>query len=79
VAVAEYVGPGSKVLYAEGVIGTRVSVVAVDKLEVGDMTAVIVENTPLMAELDEAAFPGEDPADDEPAVIVELKTAALED
>jgi hypothetical protein len=38
----------------------RVSVVAVDKLEVGDMTAVIVENAPLMAELDAAASPDTD-------------------
>jgi len=45
------------VLYADGVMGMRVSVVAVvrvvavDKLDVGDRTAVIVENEPLMAEL----------------------------
>jgi hypothetical protein len=79
VAVAEYDEPGSKVLYAEGVIGTRVLVVAVDELEVGDMTAVIVENTPLMAEVDEGAFPSEDTADDEPAVMVGLRIAALEE
>jgi hypothetical protein len=60
-----------------------VTVVAVDKLEVGDMMAVIVENEPLTAELDAAALagdgteldaaalPGKDTAEDEPAVIVE--------
>jgi hypothetical protein len=57
----------------------RVSVVAVDKLEVGDITAVIVENAPLTAELEAAAFTGDDTAEDDPAVSVELKTAALED
>jgi hypothetical protein len=48
-----------------------VTVVAVDKLEVGDMMAVIVENGPLTAELDAAALSGKDTAEDEPAVIVE--------
>jgi hypothetical protein len=60
-----------------------VTVVAVDKLEVGDMMAVIVENEPLTAELDAAALagdgteldaaalPGKDTAEGEPAVIVE--------
>lgn len=60
-------------------MGIRVSVVAVDKLELGDITAVIVENAPLMTELDAAAFPGDDTAEDDPAVSVELRTAALED
>jgi hypothetical protein len=57
----------------------RVSVVAVDKLEVGDTTAVIVENAPLMAGLDTAALPGDDTAEDEPAVSVELRAVVLED
>jgi hypothetical protein len=60
-------------------MGMRVSVVAVDNVEVGDTTAVIVENTPLMAELDAAALPGDKMADDESAVIVELEAAAAED
>jgi hypothetical protein len=36
-----------------------VTVVTVDKLEVGEMTAVIVENEPLMVELDAAALAGD--------------------
>jgi hypothetical protein len=46
-----------------------VTVETVDRLEVGDMTAVIVENEPLMAELDAAA-----PAGD----VTELEAAALD-
>jgi hypothetical protein len=36
-------------------MGMRVSVVAVDNVEVGEMTAVIVENTPVIVELEAAA------------------------
>lgn len=59
----------------------RVSVVAivtVDKLDVGDRTAVIVENEPLMAELVVGALPGVNKADDEPAVIVEKEPLIVE-
>jgi hypothetical protein len=51
-----------------------VAVVTVDRLDVGDKTAVIVENEPLVAELfvgtelDTAVFPEVDTADDDPVV-----------
>jgi hypothetical protein len=54
-----------------------VTVVTVDKLEVGEMTAVIVENEPLMVELDAAALAGDGTELD--AAALDCKTLEVDD